>query len=165
LNSLMNIQIRVLATQAQQRLAQLNQQIGALNGSWSSAASGVDKFGRAVGGLRLDALGSRVQWIGRQLEYNFTLPIVAAGAAASKFALDNEAAFTRVTKVYGDATHGAQFYANELQSLQRAFEALSSTSVSPRKTQSTSRLTGRGWRFGCCASQVSQAHDGDHDPR
>jgi TP901 family phage tail tape measure protein len=123
----MNIQIRVLATQAQQRLAQLNQQIGALNGSWSSAASGVDKFGRAVGGLRLDALGSRVQWIGRQLEYNFTLPIVAAGAAASKFALDNEAAFTRVTKVYGDATHGAQFYANELQSLQRAFEALSST--------------------------------------
>lgn len=40
-------------------------------------------------------------------------------------ALQNEKAFTRIEKVYGDAAHGAEFYEKELKSLQRAFVELS----------------------------------------
>lgn len=70
-------------------------------------------------------MGSQMQWLGRQIEYNFTLPLVAAGAAAMTFALQNEKAFTRITKVYGDAAHGSEFYQKELKSLQAAFVELS----------------------------------------
>lgn len=66
-----------------------------------------------------------MQWLGRQIEYNFTLPIVAAGAAVMKMALDNEKALVRIKKVYGDAGHDANFYSKEIQSLQKAFVALS----------------------------------------
>lgn len=127
MNSFVNVQIRILANQAQQRIQQINQTLNQLNGSWGSSAAAANRFGSSIDGLRLEALGSRLQWVGRQLEYNFTLPLVAAAAASFKFALDNEAAFTRVSKVYGDAAHGAQFYAAELKSLQGAFEALSNT--------------------------------------
>lgn len=123
----MNVQIRILANQAQQRIQQLNMTINQLGNAWGGATAGANGFGNAINGMGLVAFGSRLQWVGRQLEYNFTIPLVAAAAASFKFALDNEAAFTRVTKVYGDATHGAQFYAAELKSLQGAFEALSNT--------------------------------------
>lgn len=123
MNSFMNIQIRILAAQAQRTLAQLNRQIGQL--SFSSATKSAGMFGGALGGMRIDRVGSQMQWLGRQIEYNFTLPLTLAGTAATKMALDNEAAFTRITKVYGDATHGAQFYHAELDSLKKAFVALS----------------------------------------
>lgn len=123
MNSFMNIQIRILAAQAQRTLQQLNRQIGQL--SFSSATKSASGFGSAVGGMRIDRLGSQMQWLGRQIEYNFTLPLVLAGTAATKMSLDNQAAFTRITKVYGDAAHGAQFYHAELESLQKAFVALS----------------------------------------
>jgi TP901 family phage tail tape measure protein len=125
LNSFVNVQIRILANQAQQQLQKINMTIQQMSGAFGGATGAANKFGKSIDGLRLDALGSRVQWIGRQLEYNFTLPLLAAGAASFKFALDNEQAFTRVTKVYGDAAHGAQFYAAEVKSLERAFESLS----------------------------------------
>lgn len=117
----MNITVRVLAAQARAMLAQLQAQIGRLN--FGGAASGARGLAGAFGGL--DRIGSQMQWLGRQIEYNFTLPLTLAGVAAGKLALDNEAAFTRITKVYGDATHGAQFYHAELDSLQKAFVALS----------------------------------------
>lgn len=104
-------------------MKQLQSSINSLN--FGNATSGAGRLGSAAGGMRLDRLGSQMQWLGRQIEYNFTLPLALAGAAAGKFALDNEAAFTRITKVYGDAAHGAQFYHAELQSLQKAFIALS----------------------------------------
>lgn len=112
MNSFLNIQVKILAQQAQATLRQLNAQMGSL-GSGNIATS------------RLDRLGSQMQWLGRQIEYNFTVPLAIAGAAATKMALDNEAAFVRITKVYGDATHGADFYKQELQSLKKAFVALS----------------------------------------
>lgn len=111
MNTSLNITVRVIIAQARAALAQLKSQIGGLGGSF--------------GGMGLDRVGSQMQWLGRQIEYNFTLPLTLAGVAAGKFALANEAAFTRVTKVYGDAAHGAQFYSAELASLQKAFVALS----------------------------------------
>lgn len=112
MNSFLNIQVRILAQQAQATLRQLNTQMGSL-GSGN------------IGTGRLDRLGSQMQWLGRQIEYNFTVPLAIAGAAATKMALDNEAAFVRITKVYGDATHGADYYKQELESLKKAFVALS----------------------------------------
>lgn len=91
-------------------------------GAASAAGAG---FGRTLNGVRPDRFGARMQYLGRQLQYSFTFPIIAAGAAAMKWALDNEAAMTRVTKVYGDAAHGADFYAKEIKSLEKNFEALS----------------------------------------
>jgi len=111
-NSVLNIQVKILASQARSVLAQLNTQMLGL-GSLGPANNNIAR------------VGSQMQWLGRQLEYNFTLPILAAGTAATKFALDNEKAFTRITKVYGDAAHGSDFYAKELESLRKAFIALS----------------------------------------
>src|SRR6266540_2227081 len=88
-----------------------------------------------------------MQWTGRQLQYNWTIPLLLAGGAAVKFALDNETAFTKIKKVYGDAQDAAeqfnkeaglmpdalygqqkaaQVFKNELDALSGAFEALSS---------------------------------------
>lgn len=125
MNSFVNVQVRILAAQAQRQLDQLDNRIAGLERSFGGAQRGATLFGTSLNGMRLDAFGSRVQWIGRQLEYNFTIPIIAAAAASYKFALENEAAFTRVTKVYGDAAHGAEFYAQEIDALRRNFEALS----------------------------------------
>lgn len=69
--------------------------------------------------------GSQVQWAGRQLTYNFTLPLGVAGIAATSWAFDAERAFTRVEKVYGDFTLSSTVMANELAALERNFMALS----------------------------------------
>lgn len=129
------MQVRVLSAQAQAQLAALGGRVGALEGDFSKSRRSASMFGMTLDGMRLDSFGSRIQWVGRQLEYNFTLPILAAAAASFKLALDNEAAFTRVEKVYGDAAHGAEFYRNELDALQRSFVALSNTyGINQRET-------------------------------
>lgn len=125
MNSFVNIQVQVLAAQAQAQLAQISSRLDGMERSLGKAGRAGGLFSSSLGGGHLDAFGSKVQWAGRQLEYNFTLPIVAAGAAAAKMALDNEAAMTRVSKVYGDATHDAAFYSAEISALKRNFETLS----------------------------------------
>lgn len=127
MNSFVNVQVRVLAAQAQAQLTALNAKINGMQGAFGKASSGASRFSGLLGGMGLEAFGSKVQWAGRQLEYNFTLPLVAAGAGAMKLALDNEAAFTRITKVYGDATHDAAFYSKEVAALKVNFEQLSNT--------------------------------------
>lgn len=121
----MNVQVRILAAQAQRQLDALEKRIGGLEKAFGRAGRGATGFGKILGGMRIDAFGSKLQWVGRQIEYNFTLPIVAAATASYQMALANEAAFTRVEKVYGDAAHGADFYAKELVALRKNFEALS----------------------------------------
>ena len=113
----------MLAAQARRQLDLLARSLGGL--SFASSTASTNAFGSAWNRLNLGRMGSQMQWLGRQIEYNFTLPLVAAGAAAMTMALQNEKAFTRIQKVYGDAAHGADFYAKELQSLQRAFVELS----------------------------------------
>jgi TP901 family phage tail tape measure protein len=119
----MNITVRVLVAQARAALAQLRSSVGGVG--FGGAAAGATAFGNALGGMRIDRFGSQMQWLGRQIEYNFTLPLVAAGAAVMKMALDNEKALVRIQKVYGDAGHDANFYASEIKALEKAFVALS----------------------------------------
>jgi TP901 family phage tail tape measure protein len=127
LNSFINIQVRILAQQAMRQVQQVQ---GVLNGSanaFSNASNASQSFGRNLGTAttHVTRFGSQMQWTGRQIEYNFTLPILAAGAAAMHFALQNEAAMVRVEKVYGDGSQSAQVMSNELHALERNFVALS----------------------------------------
>lgn len=69
--------------------------------------------------------GNQLQWTGRQLEYNWTLPIAVAGTAATKWAMDSEKAMTRVRKVYGDLDMATDVFKNETKALEGAFTALS----------------------------------------
>lgn len=125
MNAYMNITVRVLTANA---LAQLRAVQGGVNGL-STAMGAANRIGFLGGGARqlsaLSKFGNQLQWTGRQLQYNFTLPLALAGAAAVKFSLDNETAFTRVSKVYGDAAMSATVMQNELNALRKAFEALS----------------------------------------
>lgn len=98
-----------------------------IRGVWSAVTGGM---GNAI--TRLDAFnshlisaGKNLQWAGRQIEYRFSLPLIAAGVYATRFALSNEAAFTQLKKVYGLAEGGAQNFTKELGLLRRAFVALS----------------------------------------
>lgn len=120
----MNIQVRVITAQAQARIRALEAEIAALNAGMRRGNAASAGFGAAAL-APLQKFGNQLQWTGRQLQYNFTLPIVLAGAAAAKFALDNEKAFTKIAKVYGDATLSAKTMQNELASLKKAFVGLS----------------------------------------
>lgn len=100
-------------------IRKVNSQMSKSGGSMSSFTGGSERGLKSLG-----KWGSSLQWTGRQLGYNFTLPIVAAGAAATKFALDQERAMTRVRKVYGDDSI-KQWAESELGALEKAFVALS----------------------------------------
>jgi TP901 family phage tail tape measure protein len=124
LNSDMRIYVRVINAASSQltqieRQMQRIQTMGAMSGL-AAGAGAVSKFGK------------NLQWTGRQLEYNFTLPLVAAGLAAVHFSNQNEAAFTRLVKVYGDSDLAAQKTArgtsvvtSETEALRRVFIKLS----------------------------------------
>jgi TP901 family phage tail tape measure protein len=105
----------------QAEIAALNKQLAAANAQASRTAAG-GMASMLTAGTKFT---NQLQYTGRQLMRNFTLPLALAGGAAMKWALDNETAMTRVKKVYGDGVHNAQFYAKELQSLGKAFEELS----------------------------------------
>jgi len=126
-NSILSIQIRITTAQAQTALAAIRAQLTALGGSMTSAMTRTNGFGSSLSGTldRMSSFGSKTQWLGRQLEYNFTLPIVAAAAAAMKFELANETAFVRIQKVYGDASMSSAQMTSETNALRKAFELLS----------------------------------------
>lgn len=150
INAYMNISVRVLSANAQAQIKALQAQVRALEGQLATAnatASAPNAIGNSRSRKTLGAWGNQIQWTGRQLQYNWTLPLLLAGGAAAKFSLDNEKAFTRVQKVYGDAAAAADWYRkhqaqipagmsaaeaaaasfeNELDALSEAFEALSS---------------------------------------
>lgn len=62
--------------------------------------------------------GKDMQWIGRQINFNFTLPLALAAKTIVGFELSNERAFTRIVKVYSGAK-------DQLPALQKALENLS----------------------------------------
>jgi TP901 family phage tail tape measure protein len=123
----MNIQVRVLSAQAQTQikaleaeLARLRTELAATNTA-SNAANAATA--RSVGGLK--KWGSQLQWAGRQLQYNFTIPILLAAGAATKFYMDNQKALVGLKKVYGDLGMSQRTINNEVKALSKAFEALS----------------------------------------
>lgn len=98
-----------------------------IKGVWSAMTGGIGNAITKLGAFNehLISAGKNLQWAGRQIEYRFSLPLIAAGVYAAKFAFANEAAFTQVKKVYGLAAGGASHFTGELNLLQRAFVALS----------------------------------------
>jgi TP901 family phage tail tape measure protein len=121
----MNITVRVASAQAMAQLKAVQGQINATNGALARGAIAGANYNRSLALAPLVKYGNQIQWVGRQLQYNFTLPILLAGGAAAKFALDNEKAFTRIAKVYGDLSMETRVLKNELNALEGAFVALS----------------------------------------
>lgn len=116
----MNIQIRVAANQANATLRAMQSGLAGLNAQLNNNSTQAGHSTRS-----LTTWGNRVQWTGRQIQTNWTLPLIAAATAATKWELANEAGFTRVAKVYGVAAMSARTIKNELDALGGAFEALS----------------------------------------
>ena len=125
MNAQMVIKVQILANQARKELAALNGQMAATTAATSGGASAARNFNNALNISALSKWGSQLQWAGRQLTYNFTMPLALAAGAATKWALDNERAWTRVQKVYGDSTDDPAALTAELKALDRTMELLS----------------------------------------
>ena len=110
----MNIRVRVYTASAQKELATLRGQVAMLE-KQLAAKRGRSAFIGGLGTMQrgLMKTGNQLQWTGRQLQYNWTLPLLLAAGAATKWQLENEKAFTRVEKVYGDAQAAAKFFNKE----------------------------------------------------
>lgn len=121
--------IRVYAQirQAQAQLRQLSQSLNQVNGAQQRGTAAAQRHEAATSrALRTGTkFGNQLQWTGRQLEYNWTLPIAVAGVAATKWALESEKAMTRVRKVYGDLDMLPEVFKNETKALEGSFKALS----------------------------------------
>ena len=98
-----------------------------LAGGFAAARGGAMNFFNGLGNgvLRLEKFGKNLQWTGRQIEFNFTLPILAAGGAATKWALDLDRAQIRMAKVYGEMGADQEQMREEVEALQEAFRHLS----------------------------------------
>lgn len=135
----------ILGREGKEATVVLNAVAGAARGTRGSALSGIaaggsnvnktinsvdtslKNVGKTIIGNRrsITQWGKDIQWIGRQIEFNFTLPLLAAAALGTKFALDQEAALTRIRKVYGDGSQATSAYNEEIQRLDYAMELLS----------------------------------------
>jgi len=123
----MQIRIQVMANQARQAIQQVQGDISKLSAAQAAGASRTAGAAAGLDGLSRSLIksGSQMQWAGRQMTYNFTLPIIAATAAGVKFANDNAKAMTELVKVYGDGTMPMKQIKSETDALGRSFEALS----------------------------------------
>lgn len=122
----LNINVRVASAQAMAALKQLNTATRGIGSAGGAAAGGLKPFNLAMKASNLEKFGKNLQWTGRQLQYNFTLPIVLAGYAVGKWAMANERAMTRVRAVYGSATDDAGMLKKETDALGKSFDLLSS---------------------------------------
>lgn len=113
--------VRVNSAKAEAAIAAMQAQMKGLRAETLSMNRTMP-FG-AASFSNLIKFGSRLQWVGRQLQYNFTLPILLAAGAATKFAMDQEAAFTHVAKVYGSVTDAQKFFMKQSHGALTAQEA------------------------------------------
>lgn len=125
MDSTMTINVRVIGRQA---IAQLNGVNAALNGIGSGNTRGMNQatgFFEMLTGGKLMRAGKQLQWVGRQLTFAFTLPLVAAGKALFEVNQNIDRSFREVAKVYGDGTKFAAEYGRELDGLRNSFRLLS----------------------------------------
>jgi len=83
-------------------------------------------FAKNLGASSLVNAGKNINWVGRQLTYNFTLPLALAGGALFKFAMDNEKAMTGLRKLYGNVGDDTKVLKAETDALGKSFELMSS---------------------------------------
>ena len=122
---MMRISIEVRSAQAQARIKELELEIKALRAQLGQTSTAAANMIPGSAFTNISKWGSQLQWAGRQLMFNFTLPIVTAGAAVTKWALDLEKGMVRLRKVYGDAASGTQLLKRDIEGLTTAMELLS----------------------------------------
>lgn len=122
MNARLRILVQVVATNSA-ALRQIEQSVNRIGTGANGAGAAAANMTKGFSGLI--KAGKNLQWTGRQLEFRFTLPIIAAGAAATKFALDNAKAMTAIQKVYGNADMPIKKMRRETALLGEAFTALS----------------------------------------
>ena len=128
MEALLQIRIRINARESMSDLRMVEQELAKIDAMGAKAAKGGMNsfFGMmSKGADHMTKFGKNLQWAGRQLEFSFTLPLAIAGGMATKWALDSEAAMTRVRKVYGDGTESADQLDGELKALMTTFTLLS----------------------------------------
>ena len=142
-----------------QNLKQINQATTGFAG-FGGLIGQAAAFGRSIGGLgpSMIDIGKSVQWTGRQLEYNFTLPLVRAGRAVGGMMLENEKALTRLVKVYGDALDETTRLESKFITLGTTLQSVDRGALTP--AQETAYDLGRAFRalsdiFGLSIDQVS----------
>lgn len=108
----MTIMVRVVSNRAQAQLAALRATQNGLTGDIAKANRMTPLGSRHITSLM--KFGNQLQWTGRMLQYNFTIPIMLAGAAATHFALEQDKAMTHVAKVYGDTQDAAKQFRREM---------------------------------------------------
>lgn len=123
----MTININVRSVNAQKEIRALAKEIGILKSAMAKAGAGGMMLG---GGLHnafrgMEKFSKNLQWIGRQIEFNFTLPVILAGGVITKWALENERAMIQVRKVYNEVPNDAHNLAEELDLLGESFRLLS----------------------------------------
>lgn len=150
MDATLNIIIRVAAKQAQQQLAATSAAMQGMSMSASTATTKASRnfsmltrnvqafnyallnsakynmhFSQRIAGSDMIKFGKNINWVGRQLTYNFTLPLALAGAGIVKFQKDVEASMVQVRKVYGDLNSDFNENQKELKALETSFELLS----------------------------------------
>jgi TP901 family phage tail tape measure protein len=144
MDATLNIIVRVAAKQAIQQLNATSGAVGAVAASSNRGFGAVAKnisnytkqlykanlaqanFAANLASSKLINHGKNLNWVGRQLIYNFTLPLVLAGAALFKFNKDIEKSMVQVKKVYGDLSFSNERVKKETDLLSKSFELLSS---------------------------------------
>jgi TP901 family phage tail tape measure protein len=97
---------RAMTAQSTRTTASVNK----LTGATTRAAAATGHLNRAMSMSNVTKFGKNIQWTGRQIEFNFTLPLVIATAYITKMALEQEAAGVRIAKVYGDQTAAVNYW-------------------------------------------------------
>lgn len=123
-------QIKELKAQARagsKAMSDMSRTVAGSSGGWSRATTAVQTFGRHIASIpgHLVNLGKNIQWTGRQLEFRFSLPLIAAGVAVTRWAFENEKAATTLKKVYGDLSMTTGQVTAETNALRRGWELLS----------------------------------------
>lgn len=114
--------------------------------SFKKAAIGAAGFTLALkGGVAMLGKWSKdLQWVGRQIEYNFTLPLLLAGGLATKFFLDNQKGLTRIVKTYGDVGASADRLSVKFLTLGQNLQSVNRGAMS--ETEQVSYDMGRALR-------------------
>src|SRR5690606_35194075 len=112
-----NIYVNARTAAAQARLRQVQAQAAGLNAQ-TTRANRQEPLGRRHL-ASLTKFGNQLQWTGRMLQYNFTMPFVIGAGLATKWALEHEKAMTHVAKVYGDVNDSTK----QFREMQRGGQA------------------------------------------
>lgn len=95
--------------------------------SWASIrstwATGTNQMRRTI--QSLETQGQGLRRAGQQIMFGFTLPFALGVGAATKWALDNEKAMTRLQKVYGDFSYSGDRVKKETAGIGEALQSLS----------------------------------------